>query len=150
MDRFWGGMSSQLLTELEGIVDDREKKLKSWPKASNTLTRRLNDLKTNLEEAGFHFETSHSGTRSITLWKSPPKGRDKTVHTVQTDQTQDKQVLTDGQFVDSSKLTVQEPSICKQLKFKGLDDMDGLDDKSLASSGKNKTEDNYLEISIDE
>lgn len=66
----WEGTSSELLAKLEEIADDRDKRHKAWPKASNVLTRRLNELKTNLEEMGIYFEIIHSGDRRLKLWNS--------------------------------------------------------------------------------
>jgi hypothetical protein len=64
----WKGKPSELLEELKMHAMESEIKSKWWPKAPHILTRRLNDLKTNLAELGITFESSHDGTqRNIKL-----------------------------------------------------------------------------------
>lgn len=61
--REWVGSVSQLLTQLE-LVATREKiniKSKAFPKASHTLSKRLKEVKSNLEKVGIYFEIRHAG-----------------------------------------------------------------------------------------
>lgn len=79
----WEGTASELLTELtqialdQGIKTDRER---DWPKAANTLSRRLNELKTNLATDGIQYKRfGKSKNRYISLRKES----DNTVETVE-------------------------------------------------------------------
>jgi hypothetical protein len=66
---YWQGSASQLLSELEksakeiGINVDREK---SFPRAANVLSRRLNQIKPNLSQLGIKI---HKKGRVITIQK---------------------------------------------------------------------------------
>lgn len=68
----WNGSPStllKLLTEVaveQGINTDKEL---GWPKAANTLTKRLNELKTNLAEEGILVKYGKGKTRTIYLSK---------------------------------------------------------------------------------
>ena len=69
----WEGNSSELLRELasvaqfQGINPDKEKE---WPKAANVLSRRLNELKTNLAEDGILIKFGYKQKqRMVTLQK---------------------------------------------------------------------------------
>lgn len=55
----WKGRASELLTELENKAIEHKIniKAKSFPKAANTLTRRINEIKTNLSDEGIVFDT---------------------------------------------------------------------------------------------
>lgn len=70
----WEGTSSDLLTELELIADALKiniKRMKGWPKAPQTLSKRMNDIKTNLSKEGIFFEKSRERTkRTLTLRKN--------------------------------------------------------------------------------
>lgn len=84
----WEGTPSELLNELEMIAEELKlgTKSKSWPKASNSLSNKLNVLKVNLLEEGVLFERSKSGNRKVTLRKvekgEEPEGTEKIVQTV--------------------------------------------------------------------
>ncbi len=71
---FWEDTPSRLLEELttvaknQGINTDREHK---WPKAANKLSKRLNELKTNMATIGIHVERGKGSTRTIILQKVP-------------------------------------------------------------------------------
>ncbi len=70
----WKGTPSELLEKLSGHamlanIDIREK---YWPKGSNILSRRLNELSTPLKQVGISITISTSGTeRSIHIHKTP-------------------------------------------------------------------------------
>lgn len=76
----WKGTATQLLSELnthsytEGI-DTYEK---YWPKASNALVRRLNELRVNLRDVGISFVSIPGDTREIILSKVTKEGADDT------------------------------------------------------------------------
>ena len=55
----WEGTATELLNQLEEVADSLKIKTKSntlWPSASNSLSRRLNEVKTNLREIGIIIE----------------------------------------------------------------------------------------------
>ena len=56
----WKGTATELLKELEAIADEVKINTshKSWPKAPNILSRRINEVKTNLREIGIVIENS--------------------------------------------------------------------------------------------
>lgn len=57
----WKGTPTKLSEELNniaiGILNININKIKSWPKSPNYLSRRLNEIKTNLREKGIEIET---------------------------------------------------------------------------------------------
>lgn len=65
----WGGRAADLLNELEGVAGLLRINIKDkgFPKASNTLTRRLNDIKPNLLDEGILFEV-RKGEKCNTLF----------------------------------------------------------------------------------
>lgn len=68
----WIGTASQLLHDLtnHAAFDERvDTYEKYWPKASNILMRRLNELKVTLRDAGIIFTSTPGDTREITLRK---------------------------------------------------------------------------------
>jgi hypothetical protein len=68
----WTGTASQLLYDLtnHAAFDERiDTYEKGWPKASNSLMRRLNELKVTLKDVGILFTSTPGNTREITLKK---------------------------------------------------------------------------------
>ena len=70
------GTTTELLTELDAIAENMmiNIKSKSWPKAPNLLSRRINEARTNLREIGILIERSSdsSNTRVLTIRKVSP------------------------------------------------------------------------------
>jgi hypothetical protein len=59
----WSGSVSTLLTELERIAE-RERintRIKTWPAEASVLSKRLKEIKSNLEEIGIYYEIRHTG-----------------------------------------------------------------------------------------
>ena len=54
----WKGTATELLADLEGVAAELKINThhKSWPKAPNTLSRRINEVKTNLREIGITID----------------------------------------------------------------------------------------------
>ncbi len=81
MDNFdtWGGTPTELLDTLTPIAETlRLDKNPQWPKGSQVLTRKINEISSNLEDEGIKFEFGHTGKRRfIKLTK-------ETVNTVST------------------------------------------------------------------
>jgi hypothetical protein len=73
----WTGKASELLHQLntQAFMDDVNTYEKYWPKASNILMRRLNELRVNLREIGITYVTVAGNTRQITLKKDKKIGR---------------------------------------------------------------------------
>jgi hypothetical protein len=69
----WEGAPAELLALLDGMAEGEkiDVKSKSWPKAAHVLTKRLNEIKPNLQEAGITVVTGErTGTqRTITIEK---------------------------------------------------------------------------------
>jgi hypothetical protein len=59
-DRLWSGTATELFEVLNDIAETKLKisiqKIPSWPKSPNYLSRRLNEVKTNLREKGIVIE----------------------------------------------------------------------------------------------
>ncbi len=68
----WDGTPSELLRELDRLADTHhvDTRAKSWPKSSAWLTKRLNEVRTNLSAAGLNVEYNReSASRTIFLWR---------------------------------------------------------------------------------
>ena len=66
----WTGRPTELLDDLERVAKDQRVNMDSklWPKASNALARRLNEVKSNLLDAGIEYESTRQGNgRQIKL-----------------------------------------------------------------------------------
>lgn len=66
----WAASVSELLKELETVAE-RERintNVKTWAKDANVLSKRLNEVKSNLEEIGIFYDIRHAGNyKKITL-----------------------------------------------------------------------------------
>ncbi|NJD03823.1 MAG: hypothetical protein FIA99_14765 [Ruminiclostridium sp.] len=73
----WKGTASELLSLLEECATFYKINIKSktWPKTANVLTRRINEIKTNLQEEGINFDARREGKdRARTLCLSQLQG----------------------------------------------------------------------------
>jgi hypothetical protein len=63
---FWEGTAADLLTELEKEADIHkiDKKARSWPKALHILSRRLNEVKSNVLDIGGSTPARATGQRA--------------------------------------------------------------------------------------
>ncbi|ESU34156.1 hypothetical protein G3A_02490 [Bacillus sp. 17376] len=69
----WSGSVSILLSELERVAEQEKinTKVKTFPKAAHILSRRLKEVKSNLEDVGITFDIRHAGdSKKITIQKS--------------------------------------------------------------------------------
>lgn len=70
--RTWSASVSDLLKELEAVAE-RERintNVKTWAKDANVLSKRLKEVKSNLEEIGIFYDIRNTGTfKKITLTK---------------------------------------------------------------------------------
>lgn len=94
----WSASVSELVRELEAVAE-RERintNVKSWAKDPNVLSRRLKEVKSNLEEIGIFYDIRHAGDyKKITLRKqgtaaalhsiSPSKLQRPTTDTIEDD-----------------------------------------------------------------
>jgi hypothetical protein len=68
----WEGTAAELLTALEQVATDHKIDMKArlWPKASNALMRRLNEVRSNLLDFGIQASSEPKGThRQVTFRK---------------------------------------------------------------------------------
>ncbi len=68
----WQGTSTNLLAELEATAETLKINTRHalWPKAPQALSRRLNEVKTNLETVGISIVTGRGTSRTITLTRT--------------------------------------------------------------------------------
>ena len=72
------GSVTQLLGDLCDIAAENAIKVSLLPGQPNILSRRLNELKSNLEEAGIFFEIKNIGAfRQIHIWKKAKQRKAK-------------------------------------------------------------------------
>jgi hypothetical protein len=57
----WEGTSTELLHHLENEASDQDKRHRHWPKAPNTLSKRLREIATNLRQQGIEVEQRWHG-----------------------------------------------------------------------------------------
>ena len=68
------GSVTELLGKLYEVAENNNIKLSSLPGQPNVLSRRLNEIKSNLEMAGIFYEVKNKGSfREIHVWKKAKK-----------------------------------------------------------------------------
>ena len=74
----WEGRPTELLSVLDEIAQEQkiDTKSRSWPKQPNVLTRRINEIKPNLAEAGIFVEQANTRERRYTLRRDDPSAAD--------------------------------------------------------------------------
>jgi len=66
----WTGTAVQLLNQLEVIADNDRIDRSFFPKSANALTRKLNAIKSNLQDSGISFSSNNDGhNKRITIKK---------------------------------------------------------------------------------
>ena len=71
----WGGIATDLLREVNNLVDEDVKALKEWPKTGRGLSGKLRRLAPGLRRSGIRLEfdrVGHGGTRTITVTRTQP------------------------------------------------------------------------------
>jgi hypothetical protein len=86
----WEGTTSELLTRLSELVEEREAKTKGWPTEARALTSRLQNAKASLRRIGIDIRTGKRGPRGRRLFitytsASPANGEQTTLTTRVTD-----------------------------------------------------------------
>ncbi|RYI27945.1 hypothetical protein EVU96_15955 [Bacillus infantis] len=69
----WSGSVAGLLSELERVAEQEKinTKVKTFPKAAHILSRRLKEVKSNLEDVGITFDIRHAGdSKKVSIQKS--------------------------------------------------------------------------------
>jgi len=69
----WSGSVASLLGELERVAEQEKinTKVKTFPKAAHILSRRLKEVKSNLEDVGITFDIRHAGdSKKVSIQKS--------------------------------------------------------------------------------
>jgi hypothetical protein len=125
----WVGTPTELHTKLEEMAEDLKINIKGrgWPKAPNSLTRKLNELKTNLEDEGIQIIRDREGAKGdrklrICRISSEPSDR-------QVQERIDADDNTDDIMAD------EIPSVKPSVDFEELtDDTDSTDGKIPISS----------------
>lgn len=76
----WRGSASDLLAELEAVAESKKinTRVRGWPKAPNSLTRRLNEIKSNLKDLGMDVDVGHIREGTM-IAITPPKNKENTV-----------------------------------------------------------------------
>lgn len=72
----WSGSVASLLGELERVAEQEKinTKVKTFPKAAHILSRRLKEVKSNLEDVGIIFEIRHAGdSKKVTIQRTGSK-----------------------------------------------------------------------------
>lgn len=68
----WSGSVSELLKKLEFIAEKEliNTRVKAWPKSANVLSKRLKEVKSNLEDVGLYYDIRHAGShKKVTIEK---------------------------------------------------------------------------------
>lgn len=72
-NKTWSGSVASLLNELERVAFQEKinTNVKSFPKAAHILSRRLKEVKSNLEDVGITFDIRHAGdSKKVSIQKS--------------------------------------------------------------------------------
>jgi hypothetical protein len=73
----WKGTATELLEQLDTVVGEKTAKNKYWPKTSSVLSRRINEIRTNLRDVGIIVEAGQSDpttrTKTIVITKASDK-----------------------------------------------------------------------------
>ncbi len=112
----WEGTPSELLDQLEQIVDERTRKSKAWPGSANWLSRKLRRSATFLRSAGIDIELPDQGKRGKDRIIRIRSGGDE--GTKETIDAKDATPTLEGEIPTASKP-------CKRGLFDGIDAIDG-------------------------
>lgn len=146
----WEGNASTLLEVLEKVAESEkiDTRARGWPKAANSLSRKLNELKTTLQAAGVSIKGDKQNQRIIFLERTP-EGPENIVETVQTVESPIKSGFTDRRYLDDIKTissipdnTVSNIVESETHKNRHSNDMDDIDD-TLSNSGETSEKNNF-------
>ena len=75
----WNGNRTELLEQLDEILGEETSKNKYWPKTSSVLSRRINEVKTNLREVGIFIKEGEKDpvtrVKTIVITKASNMGK---------------------------------------------------------------------------
>jgi hypothetical protein len=74
--RTWEGTAAELLTSLDAVANEGDKRLKSWPKTPRALAGIVRRMAPNFRRAGISVQFSRQGhecTRTISIFKERPE-----------------------------------------------------------------------------
>ena len=129
----WQGEPGELLTKLETMAESLKINThsRSWPKQPNVLTRRINEVKTNLKEAGLVMKQAPGGTRGRRRVWTIIKCSENTVGSVGTVGTPPKSLKNNNPIADGMPTIKKTPSavssVAKSIKNNDADDAYGAD-----------------------
>jgi len=146
MEEEWTGTPTELLQKLTDIAEEQgiNTNTRGFPKVAHVLTRRLNELKTNLLEVGIEYQTWHSTYRYIGLKRV---GKIASYASERPNQQQETEKSKDGirTLKDTHEIASEIASDEKQKQERASDASDGSDAFSLNSLGLSSTPDNQSE-----
>ena len=142
----WRGTASALLEELEKKAEEEKINIKGkgWPKAANSLSRKLNELKSTLQAAGVEIYRDRQDKRIIFLERTLD-ATENIVETVETVESPIKSGVTDRRYFDDIP-TIQSNTVDNIVKGKGREngpsgDIGDVDD-IFSCSKENRKEKN--------
>lgn len=133
----WKGTATQLLEKLENIAQRLKvnTKTKKWPSAPNVVTRRLNEIKSNLKEMGIEISRKRVGSkgrRQLIIEKKPSEPSVKSKNTLKA-QKEAKEATDDvschKDFHNKKRKQCQSKNRAKGAQDSKSDDTDDTDDK---------------------
>ncbi|MGD0397574.1 MAG: toprim domain-containing protein [Syntrophobacteraceae bacterium] len=138
----WSGTPTELLETLKGLVSDDTLKLRTWPKAANSLTRRLRRMATFLRTEGIEVSLPDSGSwhRDIAIRKHAESiadiveiveirtGQESAINDPISDKTEINDNIVDAQNTVEISLTG------KRAPDKPFRDINGINDKNHTRS----------------
>jgi len=75
----WNGSATELLEELDQIIGEKASKYRYWPKTASALRRRINEVKTNLQQVGIFIKEGQQDpvtrVKSIVITKPSDVGK---------------------------------------------------------------------------
>jgi len=159
--KVWTGTASELLAKLEEIAESEKinTKAKGWPKAANSLSRKLNELKTTLQQAEIEITKDEDARRRVPLFTLTLKNSEKTSRisrisrtgqeTPKNGDSSSRDIARD--IADVSRDIAEIPSNCKPLGDKASSDTRDTRDifPTLKGSGEISQNEDWEEFKDD-
>jgi len=133
----WKGSATELLADLESVAAELKinTRHKPWPKAPNSLSRRINEVKTNIREIGIVIDSAVRDSKtkvktieirkipSLSLISLPDKNQAQTADDISNDINCKSTTISSNDKIISLPKTLQNYS----QKYTGNDSHDGND-----------------------
>lgn len=142
----WGGTSTELLEVLTSIaVTLKIDKNPKWPKGSQVLTKRINEITSNLEDEGIKFEFGHTGKRRFIKLTKETVNTVSSVKDVQNDtvSTEITQETNDNSTFDKTKEVLNGVS----ENITAITDNNTIE--NIKNTSENKAEDFFMSLKED-